>query len=747
MTGVRFREGLHLWLHTQEYVIQERRAKGSYQIFNVKTQEIFGLTEKELVQFFFSGKLQFSQPSSAEEAESYLRADFPEIAAPLKAEAQRKEKYVQAVLEQKLEKYTKESLAPIIEQVGQVIKDEKPPSHITLYRWLKDYNNSGGDIRSLVPRYLAKGNYNLKINPDVHRLIDEVIAEVYLTPNQPTIAQVYDVVICRILQENNLRTSRGQDALKIPHRATIYRQVKTLDPYEKAIGRYGKRTANLIYNPVQDGPRPTRPLERVEIDHTLLPFFVVDTQTRMPIGMPSLTSAVDKYSGIIVGYYLSFEPFSSLSVMQCLLNAIQPKSYVPRLFPSVQNTWDTYGLMETLVVDNGKEFYSRHFQDACEQLAITIQYTPPRMPWYKSTVERTFGSYNTQLIKGQPGALFKEFTTQYDYDPTKNAVVCLSALQEMIHIFIIDIYNQSSHPQFKCPRSEVWELGIAECPPILPVSSQELRVLMGALDKRVISRRGIEFAGLYYNSPELARLRSTFEKEDHRRKSGQRPREKATIKYDPTDLSIIYVFDPTTHQFIAVPAVNQQYTQGLTLWQHRVIKNLAATEAKKVDIVALALAKQKIQEIVEQEWQKSSLRKARKSMARWLGIGRDGFKEDESSAATEQFIDTLQRQSSGTDQDLESLFYPVNSRAGLSELGNAFNREQTLSDTSAMEPLAEKAKVTTDSPSKKSKVKRTKNSANHQSATDPPQLNHSVSQPEDWKPDLSGWSVSIGLPK
>lgn len=326
------------------------------------------MTEKELVQLFFSGKLQFSKPSSGEEAESYLRADFPEIAAPLKAEAQRKEKYVQAALEQKLEKYTKESLSPIIEQVGQALKDEKPPSHITLYRWLKDYNNSGGDIRSLVPRYLAKGNYNLKINPDVHRLIDEVIAEVYLTPNQPTIAQVYDVVICRILQENNLRTSRGQDALKIPHRATIYRQVQTLDPYDKAIGRYGKRTANLIYNPVQDGPRPTRPLERVEIDHTLLPFFVVDSQTRMPIGMPSLTSAVDKYSGL----------------------------------------------------------------------------------------------------------------------------------------------------------------------------------------------------------------------------------------------------------------------------------------------------------------------------ARWLGIGRDGFKEDESSAATEQFIDTLQPQSSGTDQDLESLFYPVNSRAGLSELGNAFNREQTLSDTSAM---------------------------------------------------------------
>ncbi len=750
MSGVRFTEGLHFWLHSQEYVIQERQPRGNYQILNVRTQEIFRLTEKELVQFFFSGKLEFSNPSTSGEPQSYLTADFPEIAAPLKAEAKRKEEYVQAVLEQKIEKYTKESLTPVIKQVAQAIKDDKPPSHITLYRWLKDYNNSGGDVRSLVPRYLTRGNYNSKINPEVHQLIDEVIAEVYLTPNQPTIAQVYDVVICRILQENSRRQGRGQDALKIPHRTTIYRQIQSLDPYDKAVGRYGKRTANLIYNPVQDGPRPTRPLERVEIDHTLLPFFVFDTQTRMPIGTPSLTSAVDKYSGIIVGYYLSFEPFSSLSVMQCLLNAIQPKSYVSTKFPSVENTWDAYGLMETLVVDNGKEFYSRHFQDACEQLAITIQYTPPRMPWYKSTVERTFGSYNTQLLAGQPGALFKEFTTQYDYDPKKNAVVSLSALQEMIHIFIVDIYNQSSHPQFKCPRSEVWELAIAECPPILPLSSQELRVLVGAMDKRVISRRGVEFSGLYYNSPELARLRSSFEKEDIRRKSGFRQREKATIKYDPTDLSVIYVFDPTTHKFIVVPAVNQQYTQGLTLWQHRVIKNLAATESKKVDIVALALAKQKIQEIVEREWQKSSSGKSRKAMARWLGIGRDGLKEDESPAETELFIDAIKNSSRGTDQDLERFFHTANSRAGVSEFDSAFNPSQTLADTLAREPTKEKPKVTTDSPksqSKTSKAKRTKKLGNCQKGDEDFQPDKSVSNTEDWKPDLSGWSVSIGLPK
>ncbi len=276
--------------------------------------------------------------------------------------------------------------------------------------------------------------------------------------------------------------------------------------------------------------------------------------------------------------------------------------------------------MEIVVVDNGKEFYSKHFQDACQQLGVSIQYTPPYMPWYKSSVERTFSSYNTQLLQGQPGTLFKEFITQYDYDPKKNAVVSLEALQEMIHIFIVDIHNQSSHAQFCTPRAEIWSKGIAEHPPTLPPSLQELRVLVGAVEKRVISRRGVELYGLYYHSSELTRLRSNYEREDMRRRGGLRPREKATIKYDPTDLSKIYVLDPTSHQFIVVPAMNQEYTQGLTLWQHKVIKNLAAIEAKKIDIVALALAKQKIQEIVEREWQKSYKGKTRKSMERSILI-------------------------------------------------------------------------------------------------------------------------------
>lgn len=522
----------------------------------------------------------------------------------------------------------------------------------------------------------------------------------------------------------------GKEPLEIPHRSTIYRTVSRLEQSVLASGRYGKRIANQMYDPVQLGPRPTRPLQRVEIDHTKLPLFVVDAENRMPIGTPWLTSAIDKYSGVTLGYYASFEPPSYLSVMQCLKSVINPKTYLHTQYKSVENDWDTYGLPEVIVVDNGKEFYSTHFEDACLSLGIVIQYSPPKMPWYKSAIERYFGSLNSQLLSEQPGKTFSNFMKSYDYDPKKNAVVSFEALQEILHIFIVDIYNQSSHPEYKAPRSQVWNRAIAEFPPALPPSNHDLTVLIGRIVERKITRRGIEFEGLIYNSSELARLRSQV-------------RAKTTVKYDPTDLSRLYVFDPNTYQFLEVPALNQEYTKGLSLWQHKVIKQLACQEAEKVDLVALALAKEKIQKIVEREWKTSKKGKTRQSMARWLGIGREGMKtEIEEASRGENFSQKT------VNQEEEITSTPSSSIAGISDLGSAFNPSKTSSNQEALE----KSEVTIHpSPENDSKMLRKQRKKGTELQTpqkqEPDQAAETVSDGEVWQPDLSGWDVSIGLPK
>ncbi len=732
MNRVQLRKGLHLLLHGQEYSIEQRLPDGEIQLKNLLTNICSKLKETALTQLLFKGDLQFLDGGYSEvkpsEDKRYSDSDFTQLPEALKEEAKRKYSYVSRVLESTPNKQTAKTLEPIITQVSKEINDRKPPSWLTLYRWYKNYFSSGQDIRSLVPLHSAKGNYQSRLNPEVKQIIKNAIDSVYLNTTQAEGMDVYDRVIISINQSNRLRAKLGQKELAIPSHMAIYRAIALLDPHEAAIARYGRRIAGSMHDPVKLGPRPSRPLERVEIDHTKLPLFVVDTETRLPIGTPWLTSAVDKYSGVNLGYYASFTPPSYLSVMQCLSHAIGTKDYLKASYPSVENDWDTYGLPEVIVVDNGKEFYSNSFEDACLSLGIVIQYCPPKMPWYKSAIERYFGALNTQLLSHQPGKTFAKFMQQYDYDSKKSAVVSFEALQEILHIFIVDIYNQSSHPQLKSPRQKVWSKSIASFSPTLPASKDELRVLIGATIERTVTRRGIEFEGLIYNSSELARLRSELKQST-----------KTKVKYDPTDLSRVYVLDCGNYKFIEVPALHQEYTQGLTLWQHKVIKQLARNEADTIDIVALALAKEKIQTIVEREWKQSKRGKTRQSMARWLGI--------ESSESNVEINETSMPLPKSKPKTNDSLEVPLIKPISLDGISNFDSAIDTSSISSESKPSAIEIEVKTSDIETDSNLQQENTSVPDKSKLVKTKATQIEETEEDWQPDLSGWDVSYGLPK
>jgi putative transposase len=157
-----------------------------------------------------------------------------------------------------------------------------------------------------------------------------------------------------------------------------------------------------------------------------------------------------------------------------------------------------------------------------------------------------------------------------------------------------------------------WEKGIAEWPPALPVNNELLDVALGYTEERVISSKGIELDNLFYNDDELALVRRGLDSQ-----------KKVIIKRNPSDLSLIHVYDQKHNTYLPVPAVDQKYTKGLTLYQHNVISRYVRNELKrKVDLLSLARAKQEIQEIVEREWASAkSKKKTRKRLARYLGEG------------------------------------------------------------------------------------------------------------------------------
>jgi putative transposase len=77
-------------------------------------------------------------------------------------------------------------------------------------------------------------------------------------------------------------------------------------------------------------------------------------------------------------------------------------------------------------------------------------------------------------------------------------------------------------------------------------------------------------------------------------------RKNVKVKFHPGDLSRIHVFDPFEERYIEVSALDQLYTQGLSLWKHRVILRFTKETEPKVDLAALGRAKRKLRQIIEE---------------------------------------------------------------------------------------------------------------------------------------------------
>lgn len=617
MSNFRIAKGLKLRIYPHDECIIHARLSNEIRLCRASDFEFFSLPEEKIVEGLLSGAIEaINDSQSLSSGRKNFSVSFVEFASPeQRKEALRRYKYIAEIIRQKIEKINKELIQPVIEKIARKIEDINSPSLTTIYRWHKRFVKSGYDIRSLIPFTQNKGNREIKLsrNNDKKRAVLEIIVEemniFYLSPERPSIAELYSRIVARIEDDNKYRSPYEQ--LRIPNKSTVYRRVRKLDPFIVDLKRYGKRYAEQKHKTVKHRNQPDRPLEIVEIDHTVLDLFVVDDETGMPIGRPTLTAAIDKKTAAICGFYLSFHPPSYISVMNCLLHAIQPKTYLKKLFPNVQNSWDVYGVMEVLSMDNAAEFYGKDLEDASHQIGFIIQYHPPKHPYYKGSIERWIRTLNQKLLHNQPGTTFSNIFDLKDYDSKKNAIISFSTLLEACHIFIVDIYHQEIHRGINDIPARRWKNLTALYPPLLPARMPELKILLGAIEKRTVSNKGIAWNNLQYNSEELGLIRRTLKK-------GQ----KVTFKYDPLDISVIYVADPASDKYITVPALWQEYVAGLTLWQHTIIQRYNRINLQQeYDLVSICKAKEKIRQIVSSAWRENGKTGNRKRTARLVNYG------------------------------------------------------------------------------------------------------------------------------
>ncbi len=615
MTAQRFTTGAcFLWLekpYEVKRVLPGKKASIEHIISgDVQTVDISVLETAlfaEDLHFFVPDKLAKSKQKSRMSIESKY-SSLTECPDHLVAIAKHRQKIVEELLELKRKngKLTRDDVKRHLEKVNATLEtfpERKllgSASPASAYRWMKSYLQCGNDLRALIPDTdCCGGKRKARLSPDVHQVIEQTIDDMYFKRETVTIDDVFNEVATRIDEQNgNLPTN---EKIKAPSRSTVVRRIEALDVAHKFAAKHGKRAASLKFKQYGQMQNPELPLERVEIDHTRSDLIVIDDHDNLPLGRLTLTYCIDTATKYPLGYYMGFEPYSYLAVMECLYHTIRPKGNIKEKY-GTEHDWIAYGVPSTLVIDGGREFIGKDLQDACFLLGVTLERTPVRTPYLKPDIERLFGTLNTMFFHTFPGTTFSNVQKRGDYDSLNQACVYLSDIDKMMNIFIVDKYAERFHRGLGGIPARRWELATQSgFLPRVPRSAKELKVLLSRVEKRVIWHYGIDLESIRYSTddPRLTRLRTRLKGE------------KATIKYHPGDLSRIYVYDPDENnpdeddsdeeKYIEVPAINryQEYTQGLSLWKHRVIRNAILEEQHTVDPIALGRTKRKLQAIVD----------------------------------------------------------------------------------------------------------------------------------------------------
>ncbi|USE69721.1 integrase [Pseudoalteromonas maricaloris] len=498
-------------------------------------------------------------------------------------------KYLKWLKQRLIGGWTQKNLAPLLAEIPEFQGQEKPKWR-TVAGWHADYIKAEEDIHALIPKHHRKGNRQARTDTDK---FFELALTRYLTREMPSVASAYRYYCDQIVLEND--KVLGEPLKPLTYKA-FKNRIDNLPQYEVMVDRYGKRLADIEYNKVMSHKRPTRVLERVEIDHTPMHLILLDDEINVPLGRPTLTLLIDVYSHCVVGFYLGFQNPSYDAVRRAICHAMKPKDYIKEQYPDIVNDWPCCGKIETLVTDGGTEFWSSSLELACEEVGINISYNSIGKPWLKPFIEQFFKTINDMLLSPFPGKTFSNMLAKYEYNPKKDAILRFKTFNMLFHKWIVDVYHQSADARFRYIPYLDWRKGYTELPPTKLVDEDldKLDVVM-CMAKRVTLRKGgIIYLHIRYDSNEL----SLYRKQYSPKKSI-----KIKAKINQDDLSYVYLYLDSLEHYIKVPSVDPEgYTTGLSLIRHKIhLKFLKMYVKGKVDLVGLAKARQFIDERVKEE--------------------------------------------------------------------------------------------------------------------------------------------------
>lgn len=464
----------------------------------------------------------------------------------------------------------------------------------TIYALVARFRGLGGLMSSLAPGKPSGGRGRSRMPARVDDIVTAAIYDTYLTRQKRRIV--------RLVEEVQRRCKKA--GLVAPSAKTIRRRLESIRTEEVARRREGPGSASArrLTSAAGHGPISHAPLDVVQIDHTPIDVILVDEISRLPVGRPWLTVAIDVYSRCITGFLVSFEAPSATSVGLCLAHTgVEKQAYLEGL--GLDTEWPIAGIPRLLHLDNAAEFHGEALARGCQQHGIDLEFRPKGQPHFGGVIERLIGTL-MGLVHDLPGTTFSNPAERGTYDSDAAAVLTLSELEHWLALAITGRYHQEVHEGIMEPPLARWKRGIAEHgSPRAVGNGREFLVDFLPVVRRTIQRDGFTLDYITYYSDVL---RPWIANRDRCRSF--------LIRRDPRDLSQIFVLEPDGRSYVTVPCRRLE-RPGISLFEHRqAVRMIKAGGRAQVDEEVIFRTVEQQRGLVKAAARKS--RAARRQLAR-----------------------------------------------------------------------------------------------------------------------------------
>ena len=446
--------------------------------------------------------------------------------------------------------------------------------HTTVYKWLATYRQNRS-ILALIPKSRGWQKNKPRLPSKLEIVIQEAIEKQYLSHQKLSIAEIYSI----IEQQCNLL------GIHKPSEATVRRKINALSNFVKVKHREGRKAADDQYGKAAyEFPYADFPLSHIQIDHTKMDIEIVDEEHRLTIGRPYITLAIDIYTRMITGYYLSLDPPSTASVGICIANSINPKK--PKLIElEIQGEWTIQGIMNTIHTDNGADFRTESLQRSCLNYGINWEFRPIGGAKFGGHIERLIGTMNIQT-KRIDGSTYSNIREKGTYDSENHAALTLRELEYYLVYWIINVYHKQMHSGIGMSPEQKWDEWLwgksgAAAGGLQRINNPETIYLDFLPDfQTTIQRYGVKKDNISYYANSLQSFIKEMDPITHKHK-------KFTFKRDPRDISFVWFYEPNIKQYLKIPSTKKELPP-VSLWEHRqVLKHLKEHYQGQIDMDAI----------------------------------------------------------------------------------------------------------------------------------------------------------------